>query len=91
MLLQLLYPLIDHPEQCSVEVFRLEAAARFAVCLAPADMEKFTGRDARTAKSLQTIVGAVGAKSQQRFSLTFQDGAGTGESRSVLLPEVARR
>jgi predicted RNA-binding protein YlqC (UPF0109 family) len=90
MLMQLLDPLVDLPEQCSVETVPLDGATMFVVRVAPPDMHRFLGQNVRTARSLQTIVSAVGAKSQRRFTLRFEDDVAAGKRSSDVLPETAK-
>jgi predicted RNA-binding protein YlqC (UPF0109 family) len=82
MLTQLILPLIDYPEHCSVDLVQRGDSATFVVQVAPHDMEKFVGRNLRTGRSLQVIAGAVGMRSQKRFSLTFRENTEAGRSRS---------
>jgi len=79
MLTQLIQPLIDYPEECSVDLVQRGDSATFVVQVAPDDMEKFVGRNMRTGRSLQLIASAVGMRAQRRFSLAFQEKSAAGE------------
>jgi predicted RNA-binding protein YlqC (UPF0109 family) len=75
MLAQLIQPLIDHPDQCSVDIVQRGDSATFVIQVAPDDMDKFIGRNLRTGRSLQVLAGAVGMRAQRKFSLTFRENA----------------
>ncbi len=73
MLTQLIHPLIDYPDQCSVDIVQRGDSATFVIQVARDDMEKFTGLNLRTGRSLQVIAGAVGMRARRKFSLTFRE------------------
>jgi len=75
MLAQLIQPLIDYPDQCSVDLVQRGDSATFVIQVAPDDMDKFIGRNLRTGRSLQVLAGAVGMRAQRKFSLTFRENA----------------
>jgi predicted RNA-binding protein YlqC (UPF0109 family) len=73
MLTQLLDDLIDYPERCSVDITRNGETTAFVVHLEQEDLVRVTGGRARTARSFQMLISAIGLKSQKRFSLIFRD------------------
>ncbi len=88
MLKELLYPLVDHPQHCSIDVIRSEDMTTFVVEVDSDDLEQLAGGSGRTAKSLKLLVSAVGLKSQQRFSVTFRKKSGGIEASVALFPET---
>ena len=88
MLKELLNPLVDHPQHCSIDVIRSEDMTTFVVEVDSDDLEQLAGGSGRTAKSLKLLVSAVGLKSQQRFSVTFRKKSGGMEASVALFPET---
>lgn len=83
ILTQLIQPLIDHPDQFTVDVIERGESATFVIQVVPEDMKKFVGVNLQTGRSLQVIAGAVGMRAQRRFSLTFRERDAAGDHRQA--------
>ncbi len=90
MLIQLLDPLLDSPEQSSVALLRCGETTNFIVELNVEDLERLAGGTARTARSLKQLVSAVGLKSNRKFTLTLQKKNGVAVDSRALLPEILK-
>ena len=66
---QIAKALVDEPEQVSVQQLDGEQVVVLELRVAPNDLGKVIGRQGRTARSLRTILGAVGMKLHKRFTL----------------------
>ena len=64
--------LVDQPDLVEVESEPFEAETVIRVFVAPDDLGKLVGKQARTARSLRTILSAAGSKLNHRFSLDIQ-------------------
>jgi predicted RNA-binding protein YlqC (UPF0109 family) len=61
--------LVDDPSAVAVEVIESDGAAVVELRVAPADLGKVIGRQGRTARSMRTILAAVGTKRKVRAVL----------------------
>ena len=61
--------LVDTPASVSVNEIAGEHATVFELRVADADLGKVIGKQGRTARSIRTLLGAVGTKLNRRFSL----------------------
>lgn len=61
--------LVDIPDQVSVNEVQGEQATILELRVAPGDLGKVIGKQGRTARSIRTLLGAVGMKFNRRFSL----------------------
>jgi uncharacterized protein len=61
--------LVDMPDQVSVNEVSGEQATVFELRVAQSDLGKVIGKQGRTARSIRTLLGAVGMKLNRRFSL----------------------
>ena len=61
--------LVDKPEQMSVKVVAGEQVKVLELSVADGDIGKVIGKKGRTAKSIRTLLGAVGMKLKTRFTL----------------------
>jgi predicted RNA-binding protein YlqC (UPF0109 family) len=61
--------LVDDPSAVAVEVIESDGAAVVVLRVAPADLGKVIGRQGRTARSMRTILAAVGTKRKVRAVL----------------------
>jgi uncharacterized protein len=61
--------LVDVPEQVEVNEVSGEQATVYELRVAPGDVGKVIGKQGRTARSIRTLIGAVGVKLNRRFSL----------------------
>ena len=65
--------LVDHPDQVSVRVIEGEQTTVLELRVAQPDIGKVIGKNGRTARSIRTILGAVGMKLHKRFVLEILD------------------
>lgn len=65
--------LVDDPEQVSVTEIEGEQTTVLELRVAQPDIGKVIGRNGRTARSIRTILGAVGMKLHKRFVLEILD------------------
>ncbi len=61
--------LVDVPGQVTVNEVAGEHATVFELRVAEGDLGKVIGKQGRTARSIRTLLGAVGTKMNRRFSL----------------------
>ena len=61
--------LVDTPGEVSVKELSGEQATVFELRVAGSDLGKVIGKQGRTARSIRTLLGAVGTKLNRRFSL----------------------
>ncbi len=61
--------LVDKPDQVQVHAVEGEQVTVLELRVDPTDLGKVIGRQGRTAKSIRTILGAVGMKLKKRLTL----------------------
>jgi len=61
--------LVDAPDQVSVHEVSGEQATVLELKVGPGDLGKVIGKQGRTARSIRTLLGAVGMKLNRRFTL----------------------
>jgi predicted RNA-binding protein YlqC (UPF0109 family) len=61
--------LVDKPDQVVVHAVEGEQVTVLELRVDPTDLGKVIGRQGRTAKSIRTILGAVGMKLRKRLTL----------------------
>jgi len=61
--------LVDQPDQVSVNEVAGEQATVLELKVGPGDLGKVIGKQGRTARSIRTLLGAVGMKLNRRFTL----------------------
>ena len=61
--------LVDRPEEVKVDEVSEPDALVFELQVAEEDLGKVIGKQGRTARSIRTLLGAVGTKLNRRFSL----------------------
>ena len=61
--------LVDNPDQVQVRAVEGEQVTVLELRVHPTDLGKVIGRQGRTAKSMRTILGAVGMKMKKRLTL----------------------
>jgi predicted RNA-binding protein YlqC (UPF0109 family) len=61
--------LVDIPDQVTVNEVQGEQATILELRVAPSDLGKVIWKQGRTARSIRTLLGAVGMKLNRRFSL----------------------
>ncbi len=61
--------LVDLPDQVVVREVQGEQTTVLELRVAPSDLGKVIGKQGRTARSVRTLLGAVGMKLNRRFTL----------------------
>ena len=61
--------LVDLPDQVVVKEIQGEQTTVLELRVAPSDLGKVIGKQGRTARSVRTLLGAVGMKLNRRFTL----------------------
>ena len=61
--------LVDEPEQVTVKAVDGDQSTILELRVATGDLGKVIGKQGRTARSIRTILGAVGTKLHKRFTL----------------------
>ncbi len=61
--------LVDEPEQVAVHEVSGEQSTVLELRVSPGDLGKVIGKQGRTARSIRTLLGAVGTKLDRRFTL----------------------
>ena len=61
--------LVDIPEEVVVREVQGEQTTVLELRVAPSDLGKVIGKQGRTARSVRTLLGAVGMKLNRRFTL----------------------
>lgn len=61
--------LVDAPDEVQVREVAGEQVTVFELRVAPDDLGKVIGKQGRTARSIRTLLGAVGTKLNRRYSL----------------------
>ena len=61
--------LVDNPDEVQVRAVEGEQVTVLELRVHPTDLGKVIGRQGRTAKSMRTILGAVGMKMKKRLTL----------------------
>lgn len=69
LVVQIAKALVDVSDEVTVEVVERDGSTALRLRVAPEDVGKVIGKQGRTARSIRTILGAVGMKYQHRFSL----------------------
>jgi predicted RNA-binding protein YlqC (UPF0109 family) len=65
--------MVDRPEFVVIKTLVAEDGASFAIEVHPEDTGKIIGRQGRNAKSLRTIVSAVGSKLHRRYTIEVDE------------------
>lgn len=69
LLLAMVEKLVDDPDSLHVETDTGENTTTFRLYVAPDDLGKVIGKQGRTARSLRTILSAIGSKANHRMQL----------------------
>jgi hypothetical protein len=73
LILEITQSLVDAPQAVHVDVVEREDNTLLRLRVAQPDIGKVIGKQGRTARSLRTILAAVGVKQQHRFNLDILD------------------
>ena len=69
LLLAMVEKLVDDPESLHIDTDTTDSATTFRLYVAPDDLGKVIGKQGRTARSLRTILSAIGSKANHRMQL----------------------
>ena len=69
LLVAMVEKLVDDPDSLHVETDSNENGTTFRLYVAPDDLGKVIGKQGRTARSLRTILNAIGSKANHRMQL----------------------
>jgi len=75
MLMHVVCPLVDHPDDVEIVLISDAESAVFCIQAHPKDLDQLIGRGGQTARSLRTIVNACGMKLGRRLSVDFVEKA----------------
>ncbi len=78
LLTGLVKALVDEPEAVAVHADATTNSTALRLQVAPNDLGKVIGKQGRTARSLRTILTAIGSKTQHRISLDVVEADGDG-------------
>ena len=81
MLVNIVRPLVDHPQSVSVQFSTHAHETVLSLRVAITDFGKVLGRQGRTARSLRTILNAISVKTQHQFRLDIQPEGGSEDDR----------
>lgn len=76
LLIAVVEKLVDDPESLHVESDSGENSTTFRLYVAPDDLGKVIGKQGRTARSLRTILSAIGSKANHRMQLDVLEDEG---------------
>ncbi|MBE7182749.1 MAG: KH domain-containing protein [Terriglobus roseus] len=79
LLLAMVEKLVDDPESLHVETDSTDSGTTFRLYVAPNDLGKVIGKQGRTARSLRTILSAIGSKANHRMQLDVLEDEDDGE------------
>ena len=82
---QITKALVDVSDQVFIDAVEKDAGTVFRVRVAPEDVGKVIGKQGRTARSIRTILAAVGMKYHHRFSLEIIEEHSQSRPQSVEL------
>lgn len=75
--------LVDQPDAVRVEMVESGESTTLRLYVAADDLGKVIGKQGRTARSLRTILSAIGSRAQHRFSLdVLESDSGTAPAQS---------
>ena len=69
LLLAMVERLVDDPDSLHVDTDTSDTGTTFRLYVAPDDLGKVIGKQGRTARSLRTILSAIGSKANHRMQL----------------------
>jgi len=75
---QIARALVDIPEEVKVDAEENDLTTILRLSVAPSDVGKVIGKQGRTARSMRTILGAVGMKHRHRYSLDILEESEPG-------------
>jgi len=75
---QIARALVDIPEEVKVDAEENDLTTILRLSVAPSDVGKVIGKQGRTARSMRTILGAVGMKHRHRYSLDILEEGDQG-------------
>lgn len=69
----LVKPLVDHPEEVSVEIVEEDRRVMYRLSVNKSDMGKVIGKQGRVAKAIRTVVYAAGASQAKKVYLEITE------------------
>ncbi|MDO4431862.1 MAG: KH domain-containing protein [Aerococcaceae bacterium] len=66
-------PLVDHPEEFSIEIIETEEFMEYHLHLHPEDVGRVIGKKGRVARAIRTIVYSVNNRGQKRSRIVIAD------------------
>lgn len=73
LVLGMVKPLVDHPDQLRLETETGEHGTTLRLYVVAGDLGKVIGKQGRTARSIRTILSAIGSKAGHRYALDVLD------------------
>ena len=75
LVLGMVRSLVDQPEQLRIETESMEGGTTLRLYVAAGDLGKVIGKQGRTARSIRTILSAIGSKTGHRYMLDVLEQA----------------
>jgi len=72
LLLHVVRPIVNNPDDVSVQVVEGEAAAVLELSVNPEDIERVRGREGRTLRSVRNIISAAAGKKKASVDLVTE-------------------
>lgn len=92
LLIAMVEKLVDDPDSLHVDIDSSDSNTTFRLYVAPDDLGKVIGKQGRTARSLRTILSAIGSKANLRVQLDVledrEDDDFEDEPEAVEAPEA---
>jgi uncharacterized protein len=82
LLFRMICALVDYPSEVTIQTEASNDGATFIIRAHPEDVGKIIGAQGRNARSLRTLVSAIGRKQQCRFNVVIDEGATGNRSSS---------
>jgi predicted RNA-binding protein YlqC (UPF0109 family) len=75
LLLHIVRPVVNNPDDVSIQVVDGEAATVLELSVNPADVERVRGREGRTLRSVRNIISAAAGKKKASVDLVTEAAA----------------
>ncbi|AQP53021.1 RNA-binding protein [Vagococcus penaei] len=80
LVLTLVRPLVNHPEQVSIEVTQSEQFMEYNLSVAPDDIGRVIGKQGRVVKAIRTIVYSIRTDEPKKVRLNILEHATSEEA-----------
>jgi uncharacterized protein len=70
---QLVVLMVDHPDAVNITVANFADCTMFTIDCDPRDCGKIIGKQGRTARSLRTLLGAIGMTGEWRYLVNIEE------------------